>query len=159
ELKVTDYRLARNHELVHEHHPRTHLHASRVDEIADAAFGGGPNLEVVVDDGRLPVEQEAREPVVALEEIEQAVDEVNELQPIDLERRVPLAVPMSMGNDPHLSWRRDLRLRVQEHRSSPPCAEWRESETQGERMVNCFARRWTRPARGMTITPDARRLS
>src|SRR5262249_22707486 len=97
------------------------LYASRADEIADARFGLGSRLEVVVDDGCLAVEEEAGEAFVAFEQVEQAVDNVNELQSVRLEGRVPLAVPMRVGNDPDLP-----PLDVQGHRSTSPCAVSRE---------------------------------
>ncbi len=68
---------------------------------AQPRLGLGAHREVVVDDRGLAVEQEPRERRVALEEVEQVVDEVHELHPVALERRVPLAVPVRVRDDAH----------------------------------------------------------
>jgi hypothetical protein len=47
----------------------------------------------------LAVEQEARVRGVGLEQVEELVDEVDELHAVHLERRVPLSIPMGVGND------------------------------------------------------------
>ena len=103
ELQVAHERLRRHHELVHEDRPRADLHAPGGDEAGQPFLGLGPHLEVVVDHDRLAVEQEALVGRVGLEEVEQVVDEVDELDPVGLERRVPLPVPVRVGDDPHLS--------------------------------------------------------
>ena len=92
-------RLARHHELVHEDHPRADLQAPGGHEARQPRLGVGPHLEVVVDHRGLAVEQEPRVGGIALEEVEQVVDEVHELDPVRLERRVPLAVPVRVGDD------------------------------------------------------------
>ena len=78
------------------------LHAPGGDEAGQPCLGLGPHLEVVVDHDRLAVEQEALVGRVGLQEVEQVVDEVDELDPVGLERRVPLPVPVRVGDDPHL---------------------------------------------------------
>ena len=99
ELQIPDDGLARHHELVHEDHPRADLQPTRVGQRLDARRGRGSHLEVVVDHSGLPVEEEPRVPGIALQEIEELVDEVDELHAVGLERRVPLTVPVGVGND------------------------------------------------------------
>src|SRR5206468_10320998 len=61
-----------------------------------AAFG--PDLEVVVDRGDLSVEGEG-EPVVRLHRVEELVDQLDEAHPEDLERLVPLTVPVRVRDE------------------------------------------------------------
>src|SRR5439155_6529503 len=56
-------------------------------------------LDVVLEHDRLTVERERRERRVALERVENAVDDRPEPQPEHLERDVPLAVPVGVGDD------------------------------------------------------------
>jgi hypothetical protein len=96
-LEVPEDRLARDQELVHQHLPRPDREAPLFDQAADSRLRLGPHLEVVVDGGELSVE---REPVagVGLHGIEQPVDQPDESQPEALEREVPLAVPVRVGD-------------------------------------------------------------
>ena len=57
----------------------------------------GPDLEVVVDRRGLAVEREAQ-PVVGLHPLEELVDQVDQTHPEDLERLVPLAIPVGVGD-------------------------------------------------------------
>ena len=59
----------------------------------------GPQLDVVLEDDRLAVERERRERLVALEDVEYRVDDGAEAEAEDLERDVPLAVPVRVRND------------------------------------------------------------
>src|SRR6185295_16313546 len=59
----------------------------------------GAQLEVVVDRGHLSVEQEPLARGAALEPRHQLVDQVHELEPEHLERRVPLTIPVRVGDD------------------------------------------------------------
>ena len=63
------------------------------------AFVLGTDLQVVVDDGELAVEQEVAVGAVALHQVEQVVDQAHQLQPVGLERVVPLPVPVGVGDD------------------------------------------------------------
>ena len=101
ELEVADDRLARDHELVHEDHPRPHRQAAGGGQAAQRLGRLGPYLEVVVDDDGLAVEQETGVAQVALEEGEELVEQPDEPGPEHLERRVPLPVPMRVRDDPH----------------------------------------------------------
>ena len=99
ELEVAHERLAGHQELVHEDVPRSDLDASRGREPPEPLGVLGAYLEVVVDDGHLPVEQVPLVGGVGLHEIEQLVHELDEAQTERLERLVPLAVPVRVGND------------------------------------------------------------
>ena len=110
-LQVADDGLARDHELVHEDHPRPDLEPSRRRQCGEARRRLRAHLQVVVDHRGLPVEQEPGERRVALEQLEQIVDEVDELHPVGLERGVPLPVPMRVGDDRDIS--HSLRIRRQ----------------------------------------------
>ena len=63
----------------------------------------GTHREVVVDDRHLPVEQEVGEGRVGVEAGQQVVEQLDQPQPEGLERQVPLAVPVGVGDDRHLS--------------------------------------------------------
>ena len=99
-LQVADDGLARDHELVHEDHPRPDLEPAGGGQ---RARGGGsrlgPHLQVVVDDRGLAVEEEPGERRVGLQQLEQVVDQVHELHPVALEGGVPLPVPVGVGDD------------------------------------------------------------
>ncbi len=68
-------------------------------EALENGLGLGPHLEVVVDDGHLPVEQEAGVGQVVLERWQELVEQVDEPESKRLERRVPLAIPVRVGDD------------------------------------------------------------
>ena len=129
--------VTRHHELVHEDHPRAHLETAGRGQRAQTRFGLGPHREVVVDHRGLAVEEEPGERRVAFEEIEEVVDQVHELHPVALERRIPLAVPVGVGDDAH-----PLR-----HWSSLPSTgyiglgSWRRSRVE-RRVVATSARPW-----------------
>ena len=78
----------------------------------------GPDLEIVVDDGQLPVEEEVGVGAVPLHLVEQSVDQTDQLQPEGLEGLVPLAVPVGVGNHRDPSGRGLVR---QSHRCFLPC--------------------------------------
>ena len=96
--QVADDRLARHEELVHQDLPRADREASLGDQPADQRLRLGPDLEVVVDGGRLAVEREA-EPRILLHPVEQLVDQLDETHPERLERLVPLAIPMGVRHE------------------------------------------------------------
>ena len=66
---------------------------------AERGRGLGSHRDVVVEHGRLPVEQEPRVREVRLEHRQQRVEQPHEPQPERLERRVPLAVPVRVRDD------------------------------------------------------------
>ncbi len=81
-LQVTDDRLPRDQELVHEDVPRAPSRAARPPARARIRSSVlGPDLEVVVDHGHLAVEKEPGIGGVALEEVQQTVDQVHQPQP------------------------------------------------------------------------------
>ena len=97
-FEVADDRLARDEELVDEREPRADYQAALSDERSDPRRCLRPNLEVVVDDAELAVEGEDV-PRVVLEQVEQAIDEPDELQPKALEGEVPLPVPVGVRDE------------------------------------------------------------
>ena len=58
-----------------------------------------PHVDVVLEHDRLPVERERREGRVALERVQDAVDDRAETQPEELEGQVPLAIPVRVWDD------------------------------------------------------------
>ena len=78
---------------------------------AEALLGLGPHLEVVVDNGHLAVEEKPCVSQVALEARQELVEQVDEPQPERLERRVPLAIPVGVGDDRNSPGRHDGRVR------------------------------------------------
>ena len=98
ELEVPDDRLARDEELVQQDLPRPDRQAPLGDQAPDQRFRAGTHLEVVVDGRSLAVEREA-EPRIALHPLEELVDQLDEAHPEDLERLVPLAIPVGVGDE------------------------------------------------------------
>ncbi len=98
-LETANHCLARNHVLVHENFPWADREPSLGHERSQSRLGLGADLEVVVDHGGLPIEHEPPVTRVTLEQFQQLIDELNESQSEGLERRVPLPVPMGMGDD------------------------------------------------------------
>ncbi len=72
ELQVAHDRLARDHELVHQDHPRPDREPPARGQAPQRLGRLGPHLEVVVEDGGLAVEQEPRVGEVPLEQREQS---------------------------------------------------------------------------------------
>ena len=98
-LQVAHDRLGRAQELVHEDAPRPDAEPPVLHLARDVLFGAGADLEVVLDRGDLTVEVEVTEPGVGVQNVEQLVHRVHELQPVALERLVPLSVPVRMRDD------------------------------------------------------------
>ena len=98
-LQVADEGLAGDEELVHEDVPGSDGEPAGRGEGPQPLLVLGTDLEVVVDDGHLAVEEEVAVGAVALELVEQAVDQRDQLQAEGLERLVPLAVPVGVGDD------------------------------------------------------------
>ena len=96
-LEVPPDRLAGDEELVHQHLPRPDREPTLLDERAQPLLVLRTDLEVVVDGLELAVERED-EPLVRLHQLEHVVDQPHELQPEALERQVPLAVPVRVGD-------------------------------------------------------------
>ncbi len=86
ELEVAHHGLARDHELVHEDHPRPDREAAAGGEPAQRAGRLGSHLEVVVEHRGLTVEEEPGVREVPFEQREQAVEEVHEPQTKRLKR-------------------------------------------------------------------------
>ncbi len=98
ELEVPDDRLARDEEFVHQDLPRPDGQPVLGDEPPDQRLGLRPHLEIVVDGGRLAIEREPH-PRIAVHPLEELVHELDETHPERLERLVPLAVPVRVGNE------------------------------------------------------------
>ena len=86
ELEVAHHRLARDHELVHEDHPRPDREPAARGEPLQRAGGLGSYLEVVVEHRGLAVEEEPGIREVPFEQREQVVEEVHEPQTERLKR-------------------------------------------------------------------------
>ncbi len=98
-LQVTDDGLARGQELVHQDVPRPHADATSRGQRPNAIFILGPHLEVVVDDGHLPVQHEVGIAVVGFEQLQKDVEHVDQIQAKLLVGLVPLTVPVSVRHD------------------------------------------------------------
>ena len=96
-LEVAEVRLARDEELVHLGHPRTHGQPSVLGQTPDVGFALRANGEVVVDHRGLSVEVEVREPGVP--QLDQRVHHRHQARSELVERGVPLAVPMRVGDE------------------------------------------------------------
>ena len=98
-LQVAHDRLGRAQELVHQDAPRPDAEPSGLHLARDVLLGARPDLEVVLYRGDLTVEVEMTEPGVRVQNVEQLVHRVHELQPVALERLVPLSVPVRVRDD------------------------------------------------------------
>ncbi len=98
-LEVAHQGLAGHEELVGQRVPGPHGHAAGGGEGPQPGLRLGPDLEVVVNDGHLPVEQEVGVGGVGLELREERVEQVDEAEAERLERGVPLPVPMGVRDD------------------------------------------------------------
>ena len=103
ELEVPDVGLARDEELVGQRVPRADGEATLRRQPGEPFALLGPDGEVVVEHGRLPVEQEVGECRVGLEPRQQIVEQLYEPRPEPLERCVPLPIPMRVRNDVHVA--------------------------------------------------------
>jgi hypothetical protein len=115
EEEVPHERLTPDEDLVRQHIPRAGLEPPRREQRTQAVDVVRSHVGVVLEDDTLAVERERAEGLVALERVEDAVDDGAEAQPEDLERDVPLPVPVGVRNDevadaPSLSGRCGARL-------------------------------------------------
>ncbi len=99
EQQVADERLSADEQLVGEHIPGANLESSGREQRAQALLALGAELEIILQDDRLPVQREGAKRLVALEHLEDPVDHRSEAQAEDLERHVPLAVPVGVRYD------------------------------------------------------------
>jgi hypothetical protein len=99
EQQVPDERLSADEQLIRQDVPRPGLEASRGEEHAQTRRMLRANVEVVLEHDCLAVERERGERTVALQNVEDAVDDRTEAQPELLERQVPLAVPVRVRDD------------------------------------------------------------
>ena len=97
--QVADQRLAARQERIGQHEPRTDLEPALAHEPLDPRAVLRPDREIVVERRRLAVERERAEAAVALEQVEQPVDELDQVHPILLEREVPRPIPVRVGHD------------------------------------------------------------
>src|SRR5262249_16943164 len=99
EQEVADERFAADEDLVREDVRRAHLEAAGVEQRLQPFLVLGSYLDVVLEHDRLSVERERCERGVALERVQDSVDDRPETQPEELERQVPLAVPVRVRDD------------------------------------------------------------
>ena len=98
-LQVPDDGLARHQKLVHEDVPRADADPPRDGQCPQPLLVLRPDFEVVVDHRHLAVEEEVAVRTVPLHQVEQSVDQPDQLEAEGLERVVPLAVPVGVGDD------------------------------------------------------------
>ena len=100
-----------------------------LDERADARLGGRTQLQVVVDERDLSVEREA-ESLVTLELVERFVKHLHQVRAEDLERLVPFAIPVRVGDERdsrgrHAPYNAPLRAIDQPRPTRPKgCTPW-----------------------------------
>ena len=99
EEEVADERLAPDEDLVREDVPGARLEPAGGEEALEPLAVLRANVDVILEDDSLAVERERPERRVGLECVEDAVDDGAESQPKDLERDVPLPVPVGVRND------------------------------------------------------------
>ena len=112
ELQVADDGLARDQELVHQDVPRAHGEPTGRRQGANPSGRLGTDLEIVVDHGHLPVEEEPPVARVGLHECQEAVEEVDQVEAERLEGLVPLTVPVGVGDDRDSAGAHPQRLRA-----------------------------------------------
>ena len=96
--KIPNQRLAAWNQLVRKHVPWAGLNTAIPQQSRPArSLLIGTNLEVVVEHNRLPIEQKAF--ILAWRIIDQFVDDVGKTLTKDLDRLIPLAVPMGVCDD------------------------------------------------------------
>ena len=98
-LQVAHDRLTRGEEFVHQDVPGPHAHPAGGGQRPQPPLGLRADLEVVVDDGHLPVQHEVGVAGVALEEGEQRVDQLHQGEAEVLVGLVPFPVPVRVRND------------------------------------------------------------
>jgi hypothetical protein len=94
-LQVADDALPTHQEFVHQDLPGSDRQPPLADEALDPRARLRPNLQVVVDRRQLPVQGEG-EVRLALEHLQDAIDELDELHAERLEGPVPLPVPVGV---------------------------------------------------------------
>jgi len=90
--------LTRRQQRVGLHVPRSDGNASGAARIAQRGAPLGTDFEIVFEHDRLPVEQKVKARI-SLDELQHAVDHVDEPRTERLECAVPLAIPMRVRND------------------------------------------------------------
>ena len=95
--EVSYERFAARNQLIREHVPRSSLETAEAKELADLRRALGAHFQVVVDDDRLSIEQEAL--VATRRTVEQIVDQGDKTLLKPLERMVPLSVPVRVRDD------------------------------------------------------------
>ena len=124
EQEVADERLAADEDLVGQDVRGADLEAPGLQQRSQAILVLRPHLDVVLEHDGLSVEREGREGAIALERVQDAVDDRTQAQPELLEGQVPLAVPVGVRDDEeaevgHLGHRRSL-LSLEASAAKPP---------------------------------------
>src|SRR4030095_7733920 len=99
EREIEYDRLAAHEKLVGHHIPRADQDAPSLDGATDPVFLLGPNLEVILEHDRLPIEMKVGVRRVGVEQVEQPIDESDEPQAELLVGEITLAIPMRVRND------------------------------------------------------------
>jgi hypothetical protein len=99
ENEVPYERLAADEKLVGHHVPRSDQDPPRSDCRAKARLLLRADFEVILEHDGLAVEMKMLERRIAVEQIEQAVDERDQPQPELLVRQIPFAIPVSVRDD------------------------------------------------------------
>ncbi len=98
-LQVPDDGLTGHQELVHEDVPRSEGDPPGGAQGAEPVLVLRSDLQVVVDDRQLAVQEEVAVGAVPLHQVEEAVDQADQFEAEGLERLVPFAVPVGVGDD------------------------------------------------------------
>jgi hypothetical protein len=108
QAQVPDQRLPRDQPFVGQHVPRPDHQAPLADPLCHALAGAWTHLEIVVEGHHLPVQGEAAEVGIALQQVEESVEQAYQPVPELLVAAVPLAVPMGVRNDDEMARGRAL---------------------------------------------------
>src|SRR5665811_1286791 len=98
EAQVADDRLPGDEELVQQNLPRSNCQAATRHQAPDSRLSLWTDVQVVVDRRELAVEGTAK-PLVRLELIEHPVHHLDQAHAEDLEREIPLAVPVGVRDE------------------------------------------------------------
>ena len=102
--QIADQGLARHQPLVGQDEPGPHQQPAVAHQLRDALASARTHLEVIREHDGLTVEREVTEAGIALEQVEDAVEQVDEANPERLVRQVPLAVPVRVRNQDQMAF-------------------------------------------------------
>ncbi len=96
--QVADVRFGSDQEHIRQDVPGTDQDAAFLDVLAQDGFLLRAHGQVIIQNDGLAIQHEVFEMGVLLEQVEQAIDQVDEFQAEGLERAVPLTVPVGVRN-------------------------------------------------------------